>query len=274
MEPSPTRRRFLNSTMSAAAALLTADPTAGQKPSSLVASPAQFRQGPFVFRSDFPWQQGREFIEELVQLQDELVRILGIPPADEPVEIRVFNGRAAYQAHLAKHYPHVPYRSALFVKPRGPGQVLVYRHGDFETDLRHECTHALLHAVLPEVPLWLDEGLAEYFEVPAAQRPFDNPHLGPLRWNLRLGTFVPLPRLETIRDVAAMGLVEYRFAWAWVHFMLHGPVEAHRSLVAYLADLRVGRPTGSLAESLTREVARLDQRFVEHFKQNRPRTPG
>jgi hypothetical protein len=43
--------------------------------------------------------------------------------------------------------------------------VFAYRGEDFETDLRHECTHALLNAALPVVPLWLDEGLAEYFEV-------------------------------------------------------------------------------------------------------------
>ena len=34
----------------------------------------------------------------------------------------------------------------------------------FEADLRHECTHALLHAALPYVPLWLDEGLASLYE--------------------------------------------------------------------------------------------------------------
>ena len=30
-----------------------------------------------------------------------------------------------------------------------------YRGKDFETDVRHECTHALLNASLPMVPLWL-----------------------------------------------------------------------------------------------------------------------
>ena len=34
-----------------------------------------------------------------------------------------------------------------------------------EEDLRHEATHALLHVAVGDLPLWLDEGLAEYFEV-------------------------------------------------------------------------------------------------------------
>ncbi|GIT30210.1 MAG: hypothetical protein Ct9H300mP1_22560 [Planctomycetaceae bacterium] len=35
----------------------------------------------------------------------------------------------------------------------------------FPEDLRHEFTHGVLHSSLKRVPLWLDEGLAEYFEV-------------------------------------------------------------------------------------------------------------
>ena len=38
------------------------------------------------------------------------------------------------------------------------------------TDLRHELTHALLHGVLKDVPLWLDEGLAGFFELPPDAR--------------------------------------------------------------------------------------------------------
>ena len=64
-----------------------------------------------------------------------------------------------------------------------------------------------------------------------------------------------------------MGGVEYRFSWAWVHFMLHGPVAAHRSLVQFLADIRRGNPPGRLSERLRATVPQLDDRMVQHFKQ-------
>ena len=54
---------------------------------------------------------------------------------------------------------------------------MAYRNPEFGNDLRHECTHALLHAVLPAVPLWLDEGLAKYFEVQRASRAYGHPYL-------------------------------------------------------------------------------------------------
>ena len=63
-----------------------------------------------------------------------------------------------------------------------------------------------------------------------------------------------------------MSAVEYRYAWAWVHFMLHGRVEVHRTLVEYLAEIRDGKNPGLLAPRLRAAIPNLDQRMVEHFK--------
>ena len=65
----------------------------------------------------------------------------------------------------------------MFVQDRGVEQVFAQWGPDFRIDLHHEGTHALLHASLARVPLWLDEGLAKYFEVPPAQRANGNPYL-------------------------------------------------------------------------------------------------
>jgi hypothetical protein len=160
----------------------------------------------------------------------------------------------------------VPERRALYVKGNGPGKVFVYRHAETEIDVRHEGTHALLHAALPMVPLWLDEGLAEYFEVPPGERAYDNPHRAALGWNLRLGSVAGLKRLEAKRDLAEMSAADYRHAWAWVHFMLHGPPAARRELMAYLADIQARTPPGELSQRLERRVGEPDQRLVQHFK--------
>ena len=66
------------------------------------------------------------------------------------------------------------------------------------TDLRHELTHALLHSVLKDVPLWLDEGLAGYFELPPENDGVNPQHLE----LLRRGPFQPdLARLESLEQV-------------------------------------------------------------------------
>jgi len=222
--------------------------------------------GPFVCRAEFslgPWQG---LLAELGQLQRDLVDYLDVPPASQPIELYLFRDKRSYDRFLKRYLPKAPYRRALYIKRQGPGQVFAYRSREFQTDLRHECTHALLHSVLPVVPLWLDEGLAEYFEVPGNQREFDNPHLRTLRWNLRLGIFPKLESLEKKSKVSEMGRSEYRYSWAWVHFMLHGRREARAELVGYLADLRCGAPPGLLSQRLCRRLPKLRSRFIEHFK--------
>ena len=222
--------------------------------------------GPFVFQADFSLKRHKSLFDELAELQNELVRVLGIAPAHEPIHVYVFQNESSYRSFLHRQFPNVPYRRALFIKRDGPGMVFAYRQAELATDLRHECTHALLHASLPMVPLWLDEGLAEYFEPPREMRAFDCPHLASLRWNLRLGMMPALDGLERRASLVEMGAQQYRFSWAWVHFMLHGPVEAHEQLVSYLRDIEAGNPSDGLSDRLHRQLPDLEAQLVQHFK--------
>ncbi len=223
--------------------------------------------GPFQCVSEFPLATLEAEFRELSLVERELQRTLGIPAAHDQIEIYLLADEAAHRKLLAELYPQVPYRRALYVQRQRRAAVYAYRHPELAVDLRHECTHALLHANLPMVPLWLDEGLAEYFEMAEPARAFGHPHLAALKWNLRLGMFRSVESLELAKDLDDMGGIEYRFAWAWVHFMLHGPVAAHRALVQYLADIHRGEPPGMLSRRLADAVPDADDRMVQHFKQ-------
>lgn len=236
-----------------------------------VAAPnwADYRaSGPFQCRADFPLTAYEGLFRELAALQKELTRTLGVAPASEPVEVYLFRDQVTHQAFMQRWYPRVPYRRALFVKSGSRGRVFAYEHDALDVDVRHESTHALLHASLPMVPLWLDEGLAEYFEVAQQQRAYDHPHLPALCWNLRLGIMPSLQSLEERQELSEMGSRQYRFSWAWVHFMLHGPAQAHRALVHFLRDISLRRPPGRLSQRLSREFSRgdVERQFVQHFK--------
>ena len=222
--------------------------------------------GPFVCRADFSLAAQKDLLQELTQLQADLTGALGIPAAGEPIEVYLFHDQATYARYLGHLLPGVPYRRALYVKGRGPGRVFAYRGDQFEIDLRHECTHALLHAALPRVPLWLDEGLAVYFQLPDKQRAYDNPHLDPLRQSALAGAVPSLEALEKLDGLGDMRLAEYRDSWAWVHFMLHGPAAAHEELVAYLAGLRGQSPPPALSGRLRGRIPDLPQRFLDHFR--------
>ncbi len=227
--------------------------------------------GPFECVSAVPLAPLDAFFRDLSHLEQELQRTLGLPPAGDSVDVFVLADETSHRRFLSELYPRAPYRRALYVQRGGRGAVYAYQHAELAIDLRHECTHALLHTNLAMVPLWLDEGLAEYFEMPEAQRAFDHPHLPTLRWNLRLGMLRTDESLESHSELSGMGAVEYRYAWAWVHFMLHGPQAVHRALVHDLADIRRGDPPGVLSERLHAAVPKLDERMIQHFKHWRRR---
>ena len=76
---------------------------------------------------------------------------------------------SAIGEYLTRNFPSVPSRRAFFLET--DTRLAVYAHWSDRVaeDLRHEVAHGYLHSVVPGLPLWLDEGLAEYFEVPRGQ---------------------------------------------------------------------------------------------------------
>ncbi len=224
--------------------------------------------GPFFIQATFDLKPYEKLFAELPELQRELTRTLGIAPAKGPISVSLFDNDEQYRTFTKQHFPKVPYRSALFVIENGSPGVYTYRKADLDIDLRHECTHALLHGTLPTVPLWLDEGIAKYFEMPAGQRAFDHPYFEDQKWkwSLRLGMVRSIESLEERDDLSQMDGADYRYSWAWVHFMLHGPATAHRTLVEYLAALQQPTPPGKFSERLAQTVPHPTQQMMQHFK--------
>lgn len=238
--------------------------------------PDERSAGPFLCHADFSLANYSHLLDEMAQLQRDLVRTLGIEEPQEAIHLFLFNHKATYESYLQTYFPDLPSRRALYIKERGgTGMVYAFRSNDFEIDVRHEGTHALLHADLAVVPLWLDEGLAEYFEVPYEQRTFDHPHLTEMKWQLskvnlaaRIKSTAPsLERLEDLRDLKQMGAAEYRQSWAWVHFMLHGSPEAQEELTRFLTDIRAQTPPGKLSDRLRARIPNLEQKFADHLRQ-------
>jgi hypothetical protein len=222
--------------------------------------------GPFHCQATFPLSPYGSMFQELSALGRELERTLAIPPANLPINLYLCGDESTHRKFLSQLYPRVPYRRALYVQRNGRSSVYAYRQAEFAIDMRHECTHALLHSNLAMVPLWLDEGLAEYFEMPESRRASGHPHFNRLRWELILGMLRSVENLEQKTSLSDMGSVEYRFSWGWTHFMLHGPVAAHRVLVHYLADIRQGNPPGKLSHRLHQAIPNLNERMIQHFK--------
>lgn len=223
--------------------------------------------GAFEIRSEFSLQGEGALLKEMASLGDEISELLGIEIQGKPTEILLFNSRRSYQEYLSHRVPEGVNRSALFVKIEDVSRVYAYRCPELATNLRHESTHALLHSSLAIMPLWLDEGLAEYFEVPAGERTGGNPHLHSLRrWNSRLIWKPDLNSLAAKQEMSEMSPRDYRDAFGVVHFLLHGPPEARETFRRYLAEIQEGRAPDPLERQLSGTFRSPSIAVVEHIR--------
>ncbi|MFO1020255.1 MAG: hypothetical protein U0903_06115 [Planctomycetales bacterium] len=225
------------------------------------------RAGAFVFRADFPLRDEEQLLREMSQLGADLKQTLGIKLSPHNTEVLLFHNRAAYQKYLSIRVPEGVNRPALFVKTDELARVYAFRGPELSTHLRHEGTHALLHGSLKILPLWLDEGLAEYFEVPAEARPSENPHLRSIKWGARLTWRPHLRNLAAKREMQEMGPKDYRDAWGVVHFLIHGPEPARQILVEYLQTIQKGEAPEPLEKQLEASLPGYEDRIAQHFRQ-------
>lgn len=227
--------------------------------------PFETQVGLFAVHADYDVGSRQPLLDQLASLNEELTQALQIDIQHETVHLILFRHRQTYRHYMRLHFPHIPDRQALFIRRRGPGMVFAYESSAMETDLRHETTHALLNASLPYVPLWLDEGLAEYFEVPETERERGNSHHRLVKLQSVLRRVPDLQSLEDVSTLDEMGSAQYRDAWAWVHFLLHESDESRQVLVRFLQELQAHSPPGSLARRVTAEIPDYKQRYLTHF---------
>jgi hypothetical protein len=239
-------------------------------PAAALPNKSTLRVSQFYFSADFELNSDQPLFRELGDLREQVFRELQLPPSNTVVLVYLFEDRDRYDRFMKARYPDLPRRRAFFVaQPRtvgGSDELLVYTFwGErVRQDLRHELTHALLHSVLKDVPLWLDEGLAEFFELPPDNNGVNPQHVDQLRKN----TFVPdLARLERMNQVSEMSPSEYREAWAWVHLMLRGPADGRSALLAYLQQLRATPTPGPIQPRLAAAVPGLSDALEMHLGQ-------
>jgi len=231
-------------------------------------------RGQLVFHSDFLVASHHRLLDQLTALRAELGRQLALSGSDEPIHVYLFESPERFDCFVAERLPELPNRRAYFVET--DTRLAVYAQwGDrVAEDLRHEVTHGYLHSSVSHLPLWLDEGLAEYYEVAPGAKGLNPVHLEQLeRWRSR-GLWRPdLKRLEAIGPSGELSQIDYAEAWAWVHLMLNSSPQAAEHLRRYLADLR--RPTG-VPEGLRPRLQQLwadpEAMLADHLR--RLGTPG
>ncbi len=217
--------------------------------------------------SDLKLGAHHPLVEELKLLRNQVHETLDLPTEEkgEPVTVYLFSDEIQYRKYIGETYPGLPFRRAYFIGTPEKLAVYTFWGEKIREDLRHEYTHGLLHASLKTVPLWLDEGLAEYFEVPG-QEPgtVNNEYAIRLARAVQTGWRPDIHRLEQLEKVEQMHRADYRESWAWVHFMIHSTPDGKGVLLDYLRELRETDEPSQLSTSLAAVLPEADTRFLNY----------
>lgn len=212
----------------------------------------QLRSPHFTFFSDASERTTRKIALDLEQLRSALAQLNPDLELASPVPtwIYVFKSTSSF----------APYR--LFYEGRqqsAGGYFVTHPYGNYvaiNADPRRDATqliyHEYLHHVLAnnylDLPLWLNEGLAEYystFAVVGGEAKVGLPLQLHVFW-LRDNAMIPLPQLLEMstdsRDYneGSRRGVFYAESWALVHYLLNGRPERRQQTAHYLQELASG----------------------------------
>ena len=209
-----------------------------------------------TFLSQASAPRTRELIRSLVEFRQAL-RVLApgaVHEAPVPTQVIVFKNEAAYRPykrirgadtdHLVGHFSATTFGDWIVINGDAEG-------GDPLRVVFHEATHAFIAHNFPNVPLWLNEGLAEYYSsfVVAGGRV----EIGSVRENhVKILETEGLLSVRTLFDVDTSSS-EYResdrsgrfYAQSWLlaHYLLSAAPENQKAIGHFLAALAQG--TGS-----------------------------
>ncbi|MEQ8789740.1 MAG: DUF1570 domain-containing protein [Pirellulaceae bacterium] len=210
------------------------------------------------------------FLNELKVEREEMSDTLKLPSSDRPIHVYLFGDEARYRDYVRRHFPEFPKRRAFFIENEGRLSVYAYESRLLQADLRHELAHAYLHAAVSNLPLWLDEGLAEYFEVPPGppeEKGLHRPHVDLLRSQARRGQWSPsLTRLEKLSEAGEMSQTDYAEAWAWTHWMLHTSPARRELLQGHLTRLHDEGEAGPLSAQIDRTEPSPESALLRHLE--------
>lgn len=177
-----------------------------------------------------------------------------LPERGQRMRAFVFSGKQAYFDYCSDLVGDPMSRTQGMYSPE-LAQLLLWNaqdRADFLDTARHEAFHQYVHALVPEIPVWLDEGLAQYFQT--ARREKGKTVLGgvPSGYAEALKNVGKWPRIDRILEVQrddfygkdAQGW--YAVSWCVVHALAHGAPEDRRVFDALLGKLAQGTQ-GSVA---------------------------
>jgi tetratricopeptide (TPR) repeat protein len=141
----------------------------------------------------------------------------------------------------------------------------------------HEYTHLLMGDTFGDIPLWVNEGLAELYATFQEDRDGKGALIGLGRGYhlslLRSRTLIPIAKLIAIDDKSPeydegsrRGML-YAESWALMHYLTFGTAARQSQLRTYLANLSTGQPSlRAFVEAFGSEFDALDEELRQYVR--------
>ena len=221
----------------------------------------------------------RRTAQKLEQFRDMVARVLpgAVAVSPAPVVVVVFPHAWAFSPYVA------PGRSSDLVGYSVSWEDISYiavnagRADLAESIAFHEFTHILMGNTLGEIPLWVNEGLAELYATFQDERGGRGAMIGAGRGYhlslLRSRGLIPIADLIAIDDKSSeydegvrRGIL-YAQSWALMHYLSFGSAERRSQLTAYLAALQTGQPSiRAFVDAFGSDFAALDGELRDYIR--------
>lgn len=226
-----------------------------------VFEPRRVRNGMLEIEGDFRTDGLLPLLDELQTTHQDMKEILHLPDPKDVTLIRVFNDDYSLNEAIHEKMDVLPSRRTYFFETTRLEQgqkvrqmeILVKYTDCIADDLRHESAHGYLHSVCHRIPLWLDEGLAEYFEPQRTVQGVQGRHINRLMLRKNSTGWLPdLARLEQLEKTVQydMTIEDYAESWLWVHFLLNYAPQTRALLQNYLNTLDSWRSPRPMSEQI------------------------
>lgn len=214
----------------------------------------ELRTASFVTLTNAGERKGREIALSFERFRGALQMLLpaGVPEPSVPTHIIVFASDDDFDPYKVGSGDRRQQLLGLFQQSPVANFVLLNGYparGSALPVAYHEYLHSVAHAAFARLPLWLDEGLAEFYSTFALERGslLVGKPVVPHVQLLRERSFLPLGQLFAV-DHASPEYQEgervgtfYAESWLVVHYLMLGGPERLQHMRAFLAGMREGK---------------------------------
>lgn len=209
-------------------------------------------------------------MDEIQATMGDMQEILGLSELSAPTRIHIYASQYELEKEIRKRSRLLPYRRAYFFDDsKGKELCILVKHTDYIAyDLRHECTHAFIHSHCPDAPLWLDEGLAEYFEPTRTEQGYQPRHINRLMRMVNTSQWKPnLNRLNKLDKSIVYDLTveQYAESWLWAHFLINYSDQSRLLLKSWLKDYENLETPPPLSEQLLKLYPDCEERVYKYL---------